>query len=134
MYVTENEQFNKMIGRVLTSITGLEQYSESVTLYTEHLSLEFKHEQDCCESVSLEDFEIDGDLVGGVITSIELVSHEQKESDWGSETWAFYKIETNKGGLFMRWCGSSNGYYSEEVYVKLHENIVYVNGVLQEEN
>ena len=34
-----------------------------------------------------------------------------------SYTWTFYKIETNKGGLWVRWLGESNEYYSEEVNV-----------------
>lgn len=88
----------------------------------------FYHDQDCCENVSL--YDIDGDssdLLGGFITNAEEVSgeiHDRMEETSTSElgvyesiTWTFYKIDTNRGGVWMRWLGESNGYYSEEVTV-----------------
>jgi hypothetical protein len=79
------------------------------------------HEQDCCENVYLED--IDGDIEDLIETTIllaEVVSNNDKinnkdvdQSD--SFTWTFYKMATYDGYVTLRWFGSSNGYYSEEV-------------------
>lgn len=77
------------------------------------------HDQDCCESVTLDDIAGDlGDLVGFPLTMAEEVSSEPPdghEPDPESETWTFYKFATIQGSVTLRWYGSSNGYYSERV-------------------
>ncbi len=77
------------------------------------------HEQDCCESVYIEDIVGDiYDIVGSVIVEAECVTNSDDEGeDWTDDsfTWTFYKIGTAKGFVTIRWYGESNGYYSEEV-------------------
>jgi hypothetical protein len=83
------------------------------TIEGDHLVM--GHAQDCCETVSVE--EIHGDLidlVGSPIVIAEEVSN-RGETEWGTETWTFYKLATRKGYVTIRWHGSSNGYYSESV-------------------
>lgn len=108
----------RLVGEVIKSIEGLEVDSEEVYIKTESgLTFKFYHEQDCCEHAYLNDFELDDNLEDALVVSAEEVEGEgviDDETDV-STTWTFYKIETNKGGLFMRWLGESNGYYSEAV-------------------
>ena len=112
--------FDLVKGKTITAVWGLKKQEESVLLSLDDNSqIEFYHEQNCCENVWLEDFEFSGkDIIGGTILDVVLVSEKQEDSDWGSKTWTFYKIQTSKGELFMRWCGESNGYYSEDVDIK----------------
>lgn len=77
------------------------------------------HEQDCCESVYID--EIHGDLnnlIGSEILMVEEIEGESP-SEVGSYvesyTWTFYKLATVKGYVTIRWFGESNGYYSESV-------------------
>lgn len=89
-----------------------------------------KHEQDCCESVYIEDINGDlNDLVGTPIliaeescsTNDDEILEEGSESseDYRDEsfTWTFYRFATVKGFVDIRWYGCSNGYYSESVSI-----------------
>jgi hypothetical protein len=88
------------------------------------------HDQDCCESVYIED--ICGDLQDIIGYEI-LVAEEVVSSGYDGEpsaippkggyadsyTWTFYKLDTKAGGVTIRWYGVSNGYYSESVNLHL---------------
>ena len=76
---------------------------------------EMYHVQDCCEDVYIEDIcgDLD-DLLYSPITMYECVTQEGNKG-CDTETWTFYKIGTQKGMVTIRWYGTSNGYYSEEV-------------------
>ena len=104
-------------GKTIVEVVGLKKQEESVVLKLGDKSeLKFHHEQSCCESVWLEDFEFSGkSITGAKILDVILVSEKQDDTEWGTMTWTFYKVQTDKGELFMRWCGESNGYYSEDV-------------------
>ncbi len=82
------------------------------------------HQQDCCESVEIEEIIGDmDDLIGEPLTMSEKVTQKGKEDDWGTSTWTFYKFATIKGYVTLRWLGESNGYYSEAVwFVKMLNN------------
>ena len=91
------------------------------------------HSQDCCESVYIESIVGDlEDLVGEEILVAEsnenlfdILKDIGKEEDRNeSYTWTFYKFATRKGYVDIRWYGSSNGYYSEEVnFVKVQGEV-----------
>ena len=113
-------ELNVLVNKTIKSIEGVEKDSDEVIIRTtDGKSYMFNHEQDCCESVFLEDFEGEPeDLIGAFITSAEEVTGEvsdEMEDECECPQWTFYKIETNKGGLWMRWLGDSNGYYSTSV-------------------
>ena len=120
---------NELTGEVLDRVDGLKVGSEIIDFYTKSGKIvRLYHSQECCECVDLEDFESDiKDFSGATVILAEEVSGEAPANGGEyaeSETWTFYKVETNKGGLWLRWYGESNGYYSESVDV--------ICGVIQE--
>lgn len=105
---------SELFGQVLTQIEQID--NEELIFHTEGGKVyTMYHQQDCCESVRIE--EIIGDLldlVGSPILQAE-ESSEDGANDWGTSTWTFYKFATVKGYVTIRWVGESNGYYSERV-------------------
>lgn len=90
-------------------------------LFNDGKVLRLWHYQDCCEHVELED--IDGDiqdLIGGTCNEAEVVSSGAFDTEGGGDMqWTFYKFGTEKGSVSLRWCGSSNGYYSTSVNMEI---------------
>lgn len=128
-YNYKEVEFNELKGKVLTSVVVNEYNDEIVFKTTDGVTYHMYHDQDCCESVSIESIVGDlGDLVGEEILMAEdaqnlfdLIKSAGEEEDGGgsdSHTWTFYKLATRKGYVDIRWYGSSNGYYSEEVSFK----------------
>lgn len=105
-------------GLTITSIEGLEKDSE-IVLFTTKCGRQFKmfHDQDCCESVSIDDVCGDvTDLIDAKISHFEERSEEGDGDEWGdTSTWTFYDMQTTKGSVNIKWLGTSNGYYSETV-------------------
>lgn len=108
--------FSTLMGKVITEIKGLEKDGDEVTFKCiDGTSFSMYHEQDCCESVSIED--VCGDVSDLLNTPILVAEESSREGDTlgESETWTFYKLATIKGSVDIRWYGTSNGYYSESV-------------------
>lgn len=106
-------------GKVITAIDRKD--DEAIFFYTQEGTVyKMYHDQDCCESVYIEDIIGDlNDLVGTPLTMAEEESNSGEEGKWGGTyTWTFYKFATLKGYVTIRWYGSSNGYYSESVVVE----------------
>lgn len=117
--------FENLKGLTLTKIDVSDDKDEIVFTDSEGRQFRLYHEQDCCESVTIEDIcgDLD-DLIGEPLLVAEEVVHEQNVMPGGVGTggyvdesflWTFYKLDTTKGGITIRWLGSSNGYYSESV-------------------
>ena len=97
------------------AVRGLAYSDEYFQILTDDCIYIFYHEYSCCESVWLTQVDgISDKLIGSRIVIAEVVTDE-KDTEHGHITWSFYKIGTNKGMIDFRWCGESNGYYSETV-------------------
>jgi len=115
------ENFEVLLGKTFTKIETYKN-NDVMTFFADDGSVyQFYHEQDCCEQVSIEDIDGDlNDLVGTPLMVAEVVTNKdepKKDDNYidDSFTWTFYKFATIKGYVTVRWYGSSNGYYSEEV-------------------
>jgi hypothetical protein len=115
-----------MVGRKMTSVVN---YDDRELHFTaeDGSTFVFLHHQDCCENVYIEDVCGDlHDLVGSEILVAEEIENTdvgftEEDNDDGVTRWTFYRFVTHKGTVTVRWCGSSNGYYS--VSVSLEETL-----------
>jgi hypothetical protein len=123
-------EFESLLGKTLIKI---ESDPQEIKFYTFTHVYTLTHDQDCCESVTVES--INGnleDLIGSPILLAEeasnswdatddarvmhaLMPNEPRSHGDESWTWTFYKLATIKGYVDIRWYGTSNGYYSETV-------------------
>jgi len=106
------------------SVTGANVDSDEIRFVLANgTTLRMYHPQNCCESVYVED------IVGNLAETTNFVIHkcdektnsdipEDEERNYASVTWTFYTLHTSLGYFDIRWCGESNGYYSEDVYVE----------------
>ena len=110
-------EIKDMIGKTFTRVYGGVGDGEMV-FENDTERYVFTHDQDCCESVDINDVVGDlQDLVGEPLLMAEEVSGyigpEPESAD--SYTYTFYKFATRRGDVDVRWLGESNGYYSESV-------------------
>jgi hypothetical protein len=113
--------YDFVLGKIATEATP-----ESLT-FEDGSVLLFYHDQDCCESVDVDDVVGDiADLVGSPLLVAEEVSSDDAPAPPGeyveSCTWTFYRFATVKGTVTVKWLGESNGYYSESVDWTYTEN------------
>jgi hypothetical protein len=96
-----------------------------IEFITKEYKYKMYHDQDCCENVYIA--EIIGDI-NDLIRAPIIKASEDCSSDCNPEeikhldqpydfswSWTFYNLATKKGHVTIRWCGESNGYYSESV-------------------
>lgn len=110
--------FSNLLGK---EVTDVYQYDTDaiVILTNDNKATVLLHFDECCEHVYVDD--VCGDLedVRGLVVRAEEASNmvDTPNSESGSETWTFYKLDTVKGDIVIRFVGSSNGNYSEAVTV-----------------
>lgn len=117
--------FSDLTGKTISEIEG----GSGGSVLSFHLSdgMEYRmsHEQECGESVAIEDISGDlDDLIGSPVLNAEESSNsdvnpegsgKQPDHEGDSFTWTFYRIATIRGSVVIRWYGTSNGHYSERV-------------------
>jgi hypothetical protein len=123
MYIPLTQMNDLLRGRTVTSIEGLAKDSTEVVINMPTGKLLFSHEQECCESFWLEDFEDDRnthlrayeyDRFLGVelLTNQDDPAPEDKYTE--HYTWTYVRLKFQSGDVTLRFIGSSNGYYSED--------------------
>lgn len=113
MYYDKQVPFSTLVDETLTKV---EEGSNRIDFYTEsgrHYAM--FHIQDCCESVYID--HIEGDLqrlIGRPLTRAD-EDTGGGSTEYGSLTWTFYRLSTDREFCHITWRGESNGYYSEGV-------------------
>lgn len=128
MWKAERANVGDMINKIITNITlpNEDEVQDAILFECADGSVYLMyHEQDCCETVEIDD--INGNLDNLIDCCLAMAdvasSDEQKNLDRGvrestydeSHTWTFYRFGTIRGYVDIRWYGESNGYYSESV-------------------
>jgi len=108
----------QMLGKTFVRVTGSVDGDEMLFETASGERFMFAHQQDCCETVRINDIVGDlQDLVGEPLLISEEVkgATEPDAEHYESYSYTFYKFATRRGYVDVRWLGESNGYYSESV-------------------
>jgi hypothetical protein len=109
---------DEMLNQTFTNVVS---DRDTVTFENDQVRYVLYHDQDCCETVVVE--EIIGDLEDLENLPLLIAREDTNAEDPGtcdgeSYTWTFYNFATYKGYVTIRFLGESNGYYSEDVYCR----------------
>ena len=101
-----------VVGKTCTAVTigrpRLDPLNDSIKFaFDDGTSMVLRHEQDCCETVTIES--ISGDFAH--LYGVPLLVAEKRESTKRDEGWTFYCFRTVNGTVDIRWHGESE-YYS----------------------
>jgi len=112
-------------GKIITEILGKVGGSMMIFKTENYKTYRLYHYQDRCEHVYILDIvgNLDDLLDSPILLVEEVISKDKPEDPTipepefpdDSQTWTFYKFSTIKGSVTVRWFGSSNGYYGEQV-------------------
>lgn len=119
-------KLEELIGKTLKVCIKKDFNSEEGILFetTENEEYVLYHDQECCESVNIDNIcgELDW-LIGSSILSAEEVKGDLPAKDPENDesfTWTFYKFSTIKGYVTIKFYGTSNGHYSESAdFIKI---------------
>lgn len=120
------------VGKTIVDIKGAYSGSDQISfIFSDDTYFKMYHSQSCCERVEVDDIcgDID-DLLNTKLLGAELSqsnSFGPRDEYDSSYTWSFYKFKTIKGYVDIRWYGSSNGYYSEDVHIEYCDPNINVN-------
>ena len=115
-------QFSDLSGQTIVNIQGDKGDEFAVLTLADGRQMGMAHIQDCCESVTLESIRGDIEMVVG--HEIEYAAETSGSAEPAlsflddSHTWTYYYIRTEGGSIVIRWYGTSNRYYSENVYCR----------------
>lgn len=119
MYESDIRLMECMVGKVFNRVYSTD---DELVFKGDELFYRFYHSQDCCESVFIDEIHGDlSDLENTPLIVAEYVSNYDQEPEHGYETsytWTFYRFATIKGYVTVKFFGTSNGYYSEEVSIQ----------------
>ena len=115
--------FESMKGQLIINIEGGVGDEEMIFTMQDGSQYILYYDHDCCASCEINDICGDlGDLLNSPLVVAEVScsqenpeKHNINQESQDSFTWSFYKLDTVKGGVTIRWYGESNGYYSEVV-------------------
>ena len=106
----ERVGISHLLGKMVESITLNDDKTELTIVCKGGYRYLMMHEQDCCESVWLDD--LDGELSDWQNVTVLEASESASLADSTEMQWTFYRLACNLHSLCLRWCGSTDSVYS----------------------